>query len=191
MPSEQKMLFFTRDLYRRYNSADDEVALAADAEWEAAIVRYHQHLSTLRETMPSQIIELSELCLHDGEILQRKEEQHPLDLFWFDRQPGSVAPFFWYGLATVAIRLDDELVTLFYFLCDHMAQQPAPKDWPFSKERAHWLYDEVHPQKGHPGRFVHLVLLSSGVVMTIPFVSVLISRFSLSGAESESKKQTA
>ena len=69
------MQFFTPELYRRYNSQDDEIALAADAEWEAAIVRYHQHLATLREKMPSQVIELSELCLHDGEILQRQEQQ--------------------------------------------------------------------------------------------------------------------
>lgn len=31
------MQFFTPELYRRYNAEDDETALAADAEWEAAI----------------------------------------------------------------------------------------------------------------------------------------------------------
>ena len=57
------MLFFTPELYRRFNSQDDEIALAADAEWEAAIARYHQHLATLHEKMPSEVIELSRLCL--------------------------------------------------------------------------------------------------------------------------------
>src|SRR5207244_12260648 len=33
MPSDQKMLFFTPELYRRFNSRDQAEALAADAEW--------------------------------------------------------------------------------------------------------------------------------------------------------------
>jgi len=98
---------------------------------------------------------------------------------------------FWYGLATLAVRLDNELVTLFYFLCDHMTEQPAAKDWPFSKKREHWLYDEVHWQGGDCGRFTHLILLSSGVVLTIPFGTVLISRVPLSPVSAESGKQSA
>ena len=35
------------------------------------------------------------------------------------------------------------------------------------------------------------ILLSSGVVLTIPFLTVLISRFSLSPASAESGKQSA
>jgi len=192
MPSEHSMLFFTPELYRCYNSQDDEIALAADAEWEAAIVRYHQHLATLREKMPSQVVELSRLCLHDGEILQRQEQQHPLSIGCFEDWPGPPRLWpFWYGLATLAVRLDNELVTLFYFLCDHMNEQPAAKDWPFSKKREHWLYDEVHWQGGDCGRFAHLILLSSGVVLTIPFGTVLISRVPLSPVSAESGKQSA
>jgi hypothetical protein len=48
MPSLHKILFFTPELYRRYNSQREKTALAADAEWEAAIVRYHEYLATLR-----------------------------------------------------------------------------------------------------------------------------------------------
>jgi hypothetical protein len=130
--------------------------------------------------MPSQVMELSKLCLHDGEILQRQEQQQPVSNGCFDDRPGS--PRFgpvWYGIATLGVRLDDELVTLFYFLCDHMAEQPAAEDWPFCKKREHWLYDEIHWHGG--GSFTHLILLSSGAVLTIPFATGLISRFSLSG----------
>src|SRR5260370_14240869 len=145
MPSEHKMLFFTPELYRRYNSQDDEIALAADAEWEAAIVRYQQHLAALQQKMPSQVVELSRLCLHDGEILQRQEQQHPLSISCFEDWPGPPQFWpFWYGLATVAVRLDEDLLTLFYFLSDHMTELPAAEDWPFSKKRKLWLYDEVH-----------------------------------------------
>jgi hypothetical protein len=186
------MLFFTPDLYRRYNSQDDEIALAADAEWEAAIVRYHQHLAKLRERMPTQVIELSTLCLHDGEILHKQEQQQPLSGGCFEDWPGPSRLWpFWCGLATLAVRLDNELVILLYFLCDHMTEQPAAKDWPFSKKREHWLYDEVHWQGSDRGTFAHLILLSSGVVVTIPFGTVSISRFHLSQVSAESGKQSA
>jgi hypothetical protein len=185
------MLFFTPELYRRFNSQDDEIALAADAEWEAAIVRYRQHLASLSDKMPSQVIELSELCLHDGEILQRQEQQHPLSSSCLDDPPG-FPPFWpiWYGSAILALRFDHELVTLFYFLCDHMAERPAAADWPFSKEREHWLYDEVHWQGGDRGGFTHLILLSSGVVLAIPFATVVISRFSLSPVSAKTGKHS-
>jgi hypothetical protein len=186
------MVFFTPELYRRYSSLDDKIALAADTEWEAAIARYHLHLATLHEKMPSQMIELSRLCLHDGEILQRQEQQHPLSIWCFEDRPGPPGFWpFWCGLGTLAVRLEDELVTLLYFLCDHITEQPAAADWPFSKKREHWLYDEVHRQSGDRGRFTHLILLSSGVVLTIPFGTVLISRFPLSPASAESSKQSA
>jgi len=186
------MLFFTPELYRRYNSQDDETALAADAEWEAAIVRYQQHLAALQEKMPSQVVELSRLCLHDGEILQRQEQQHPLSISCFEDWPGPPRFWpFWYALATVAVRLDDDLATLAYFLSDHMTEQPADEDWPFSKKREHWLYDEIHWHGNDRGGFTHLILLSSGVVLTIPFATVLISRFPLSPVSAESGKQSA
>lgn len=186
------MQFFTSELYLRYNAPDEATALAADAEWEAAIARYHQHLNGLYEKMPSQVVELSKLCLHDGEILQREEQQHPLSFGCLEDWPGPSRFWpMWYGLATVAVRIEDEVVTLFYFLCDHLSVQPAPEQWPFRKAREHWLYDEIHWQRGDRGRFTHLVLLSSGVVLTIPFGTVSISRFALAPGTSERGKQSA
>jgi hypothetical protein len=192
MPSKDKMLFFTPELYLRYNSQDDGIALAADAEWEAAIVKYQDHLASVHEKMPSQVAELSRLCLHDGDILKRQEQLGPLSSGCIEGWPGP--PQFlplWYGLATLFVRFENELVTLFYFLCDHMTEESAADNWPFSKKREHWLYDEVHWQGGDAGRFTHLILLSSGVVLTIPFVTVLISRVPLSPAGAESGKQSA
>jgi hypothetical protein len=188
MRSDHTMQFFTPELYRRYNSPDDAIALAADAEWETAIVQYRQYLSELDEKMPSEVMELSKLGLHDGEILQREEQHHPLAVRYFEGGPSALRHWpFWYGLAILAVRLDEELVTLFYFLSDHVVVQPAAEDWPFSKEREHWLYDEVHWRPGNLGNYAHLILLSSGIVLAIPFSSVSISRFSLSSAESSKR----
>ena len=191
MPSDQKMLFFTPELYRRFNSRDQAEALAADAEWEQAIARYGEHLAKFQEKLPSQVAKLSELCLHDGEILLREEQQQPLDIWCFDDWPGPRFWPFWFGVATLAVKLDDKVVTLFYFLCDHMAEQPAPQDWPFSNKREHWLYDELHWQQGNRGRFTHLILLSSGVVLSIPFSTVVITSIPISPADAEGGKQSA
>ena len=107
---------------------------------------------------------------------------------------GPISPWFWplwHGLATLAVRLDDELVTLFYFLSDHMKEEAPAEDWPFSKKREHWLYNEVHGQKDDRSRFTHVILLSGGAVLTIPFFTVSISRFALSPAIAEHGKQSA
>ena len=117
MPSKHRMLFFTPELYLRYNSQDDKLALAADAEWESAIVRYHHHLATVREKMPPQVDELSRLCLHDGEILSRQERQVPLDSGCYEGYPGPPRSFpFWCELATLFVRLENEVVALFLLL---------------------------------------------------------------------------
>jgi hypothetical protein len=191
MPSELKMLFFTPELYRRFNAPDDDTVLAADAEWETAIARYHEHVEKLRAKMPSEVAELAKLCLHDGEILQRQEQQHPVGRWYLDQsQYGPFWPL-WLGLAILAVQLDNEVVTLFYFLSDHVTEQPAAKDWPFSKAREHWLYDEIHVQGPDRDRFIHLILLSGGVVLTIPFATVAISRFPLSQVGAAGGKHSA
>jgi hypothetical protein len=171
------MLFFTPELYLRFNSPDDAIALAADEEWEQATARYGEYLAGFRGKLPSPVAKLSELCLHDGEILLRQEEQQPLDK--------------WCGVATLAVKLSDEVETLFYLLWDYISEQPAPQDWPFSKKREHWLYDEVHRQPGDRGRFTHVILLSSGVVLSIPFSTVMINSIRISPADPEKGKQSA
>jgi uncharacterized protein with WD repeat len=70
----------TPELYLRFNSRDDALALAADAEWEKAIASYNAHLESLRGKMPTQVINLSKMCLHDADVLLRQEQQEPFEL---------------------------------------------------------------------------------------------------------------
>lgn len=192
MPSDEKMLFFTPQLYQRFNSQDEAEALAADAEWETAIARYDAHLQGFSAKMSSQVAELSRLSLHDAEILVRREEQHPVDSLRFADDYPFPPPFWpnWYGAYAVAAKLDNEVVMLFYFLLDHVREQPAPQDWPFSKRQEHWLYDELHWQGSSRWRFTHLILLSTGIVLSIPFSTVSITRIPLALSD-EGGKQSA
>jgi hypothetical protein len=62
------MKFFTRDLYRRCQSSDEDVVEAASEEWEQANERYERHLRDLEKRMPAQVRELSSLLLHDARV---------------------------------------------------------------------------------------------------------------------------
>jgi hypothetical protein len=189
MLSEQTMRFFTPELYLRFNSPDDAVAMAADAEWETAITRYNAHLESFRSKMPSQVVALSKMCLHDAEVLSRQGQQEPFELAAHNKDY-PWAP--WHGVFTLAVRHADQVLAVLYFLRDHVAEKPPTQDWPFSKSREHWLYDEIDYVSGAGEHFIHHVLLSTGVVLSIPFTAVLIMHFPVAQAESEERsKQTA
>jgi len=137
-PSEQAMKFFKPELFIRFNSADDDEADRADEEWEAAISAYREHLDGLRDQMPSQVKILAGLCLHDAELLACEQKIEP----FFPISPFEPFPF-WSGIAILSIRKGDEIISLIYALWDRVLEHPPEGEWPFSKLRTHWLYDEV------------------------------------------------
>jgi hypothetical protein len=55
------------------------------------------------------------------------------------------------------------------------------KQWPFSKERVHWLYDELDTDDRHPGLFWHRILWSDGQVTEIPLVDVVVHSLPANG----------
>jgi hypothetical protein len=55
----------------------------------------------------------------------------------------------------------------------------APEGWRFSKIQEQWLYDEVDQMDDLRGPFVHRIMLSTGITLEIPFVSVIIHRFTV------------
>ncbi|MEX0867403.1 MAG: hypothetical protein WD030_08585 [Pirellulales bacterium] len=171
-PSESPMQFFTPELFVRFNSPDEAQANQADEDWEAAVANYRRHLEGLEDRMPSQVKRLTELSLHDTELLGMNEDVEPL--------PSSQLEPFWFAIAIVSLKRDNELLSLIYVLWDRLREFAAPERWPFSDRRPHWLYDEIHQAPGHEGaRFVHRVLLSDGRVFEIPFLTVLTQTVAL------------
>ncbi len=181
------MKFFTPELFIKFNSPDDEVADRADENWEAAIRGYRTHLEGLRDQIPSQVKELAGLSLHDAELLACELPIEPL-LALSDIQPFPL----WFGFAILSVKQGDEIFSLFYILWDRVRRYQPMDSWPFSKLRAHWLYDEVDVDPIGRGMFLHRVLLSDGTVVEIPFVSVLIHNFPLQERrQSDASRQIA
>lgn len=171
------MRFFTPELYVRFNSSVDEEADRANEAWETAFSEYRKHLDAIRDRMPSQVRKLVELCLHDAELLACEQAVEPHSPFPFE--PFGTPPF-WSAMAIVSLKQGKKIVSLIYRLWDRIREHPAPEGWPFSKDRTHWLYDEVDLASGQRGAFVHRVLLSDGRVLEIPFVSLFVQSLPLS-----------
>jgi len=167
------MRFFTPELYLQFNSSDDGVADRANETWEKAIEDYRSHLEAIRDGMSSQVKKVAELDLHDAEVLGMEFQSlsPPPPQFW----PGP----FWSALAILSLKHDKTIQSLIYTLWDRVREYQAKEDWPFSKSRKHWLYDEVDLAKEGRGAFLHRILFSDGSVVEVPFVSAVISTVKL------------
>ena len=172
------MNYFTPELYQRFNSFDVEEAERADEDWDRAEAAYKERLATIRPHLPSQVARLSELCLHDTLVVSRVEQAEPAGGF-FGWPPPWPLPWLWSAAAIVSVVAGEEVVSLIYCLSDHIATREAPEGWRFSKLQEQWLYDEVDIMNDTRGPFIHRILLSTGVTLEIPFVSVLIHRFTV------------
>jgi hypothetical protein len=166
-PSEPFMRFFTPDLYLRFNSPHDEVADEANDAWEEAIAKYQEHLDRLRKKMPPAVQRLADLCLHDAEIIEIREED--VDTLRSANAAETVIAPPGLRLGILSARQEHQAVSIFYILKGSIREYAAPGNWPFSKERTHLLYDEIDSDGDHPSGFVHRMLLSDGTVLEIAF----------------------
>jgi hypothetical protein len=176
-PSEQVMRFFKPELYMQFNSPDDREADEAQSDWEEAIHNYQKHLDTIREQLPSQVQKLADLSLHDAELRAMAESLEP-----FFPSPGAPPWPLWSAVAILSLKHGDNILSLIYFLADRIRKHPLP-DWPFSKVRLHWLYDEIDVVSDRG--FLHRVLLSDGTVVEIPFVSAVVHSLPLEASDKE------
>jgi len=174
------MRYFTPELYQQFNSFDVDEAERADEGWDRAEAAYKERLERIREHLPSQVVRLSELCLHDALVVARVEQAEPARQFDFSNGTHPFPlPFVWTAVAIISLTLGEEVISLISSLGDHINTREAPEGWRFSKLQERWLYDEVDLMNDHRGPFVHRILLSTGMTLEIPFVSVIIHRFTV------------
>src|SRR5260370_23232966 len=138
MPAEKIMRFFTPELYMQFNSPDDEVSDRANQAWEDALRGYKQLLETIRPRMPSQVRKVSELCLHDAEVLGFEQEIQSLFPFPEPFWPGPL----WSAVAILSLKQECTVWSLIYMLWDRVRHNAATEEWQFSKSPKLWLYDE-------------------------------------------------
>jgi hypothetical protein len=174
------MKYFTPELYQQFNSLDVEEAERADEAWDKAEAAYRERLSRVRKDMPPPVVKLSELCLHDALVVSRV-----LDKPYSFPAPGPCP-----GITIISVTLGEEVVSLIYGLSGHTTVTDAPEGWRFSKLQEQWLYDEVDMMDDHQGPFIHRILLSTGTTLEIPFVSVIVHRFTVP-AVTKAAKQSA
>ena len=167
------MRFFTPELFVRFNSADDDQADEANGAWEAALCAYRRHLSQIGNQLSPSARQLSELCPHDAELL-------PIKL-GTELPAAPLEPHSFSEVAILPLQQEGQIVLLVYSLWDHIRESPPAPNWPFSKFRPHWLYDEVDLAP-RTGEFVHRVLVSDGRVLEIPFLSVVLHSFAVETA---------
>jgi hypothetical protein len=185
------MKYFTPELYQQFNSLDVEEAERADEAWDRAEAAYRKQLTKNRKHMPSQVRALAELCLHDAMVVSREEQVQPAgETPLLPELPPFRLPYLWTAVAIVSVTLGKEVISLIYSLSDHTTSMEAPEGWRFSKLQEQWLYDEVDIPKDGRGPFVHRILFSTGITLEIPFVSVIIHKFTMP-AVSKVTKQSA
>jgi hypothetical protein len=160
-PSDLGMRFFTPELYLRFSSNDDAIADQADREWEVAVQAYQQHLQHIHSQLPDDVRKLTQLCLHDAELL--KYEHSPAAQSW----PETVI---------LAVQQGQTMSTAIYLIAGHPAEIPAPANWSVGRGPVQWLYDEVAvAERGYK----HRILFSDGHVLVIPFQSVILHTFAI------------
>jgi hypothetical protein len=130
------MKYFTPELYQQLNSFDVGEAERADEAWDRAEAAYKERLAKICEYMPSQVVKLSELCLHDALVVSREEQVQPAGECRFN---GGLYPFplasLWTAVAIVSVTVGEEVISLIYCLNDHVALKDAPEGWRFSKHQ--------------------------------------------------------
>ena len=159
------MKYFTPELYLLYNSNDDKVADQAQESWDQAIDEYKRYLKDHRGKMPSKVRMLAEkCCFHDSPLLS-----------WQTHEPSGSSKSASPRVLTLGLHQGNEMVVLYYFLTDSPKESRRPRNWPFSHERKHWLYDEIAITAA--AVFMHQILWSDGSELAIPFADVIVDRF--------------
>ena len=161
--SDDEFKFFTRELYVKFNSLNEQEADEADVEWERAVRDYRAHLASLAKRLPTDVEQLSTLCLHDAELIDAEE-------LFLTRLSDS-------AVVGVKLREDDDLwraYFILYSLFEEVREVAPPPKWPYPDAPFQWMYDEVDVSEGRRKRFIHRIMLSDGRVVVVPFTHVNI-----------------
>ncbi len=144
------MKYFTQDLLKRFQADDDDIADAAQGEWDRKSEEYRRHLGALRNHLPRDFrTMLDDYRLHDAHVVAR-----------FASLIGDKRLYF------IEIRPEgspDHPLLLTYVLDDG----PQPPDL---HGGCYWLYDEVDiVSRTAPLVFSHAITFTDGTELALYF----------------------
>jgi hypothetical protein len=156
------MKFFIPELYVRFGSPDDDVALPAHEEWERVIRRYRRHYKKIEAQLPLMLRKFhGEQCLHDADVFA--PAILPANAPWNGREVVIIAQ----QVNTLFPEFVNTLAILQYSIAaEPVIEVPLQADV-FRKVQPIWLYEEVDVIK--PGVFSHEILISDGRVIKLLF----------------------
>jgi hypothetical protein len=157
------MKFFTPELYVRFGSLDDDVADAANEEWERALKRYQRHYKKIAPHLPESLRHFhDEQCLHDADIVGPAWLSlctlpwNAKDVVIVAQQVNTLLPEYLNTLAILQYAVTE----------DPVVEKPVTAAV-FKAGQPNWLYEEVDLIS--PGVFQHEILISDGRVIRIRF----------------------
>src|SRR5690242_17886423 len=142
------MRYFTPELYLQLQSSDDSVVDKAMEMWDAATAAYGSDLTKIRGEMPPQARHITELCLHDWDLVDVIDGS--------DEKPGT--------LATIMLKHEKRFTILCYWLSGKVQRIDPPGEW-FLTNNVQWLYDEVDLLDETRRTFIHRILFSDGTTL--------------------------
>ncbi len=152
------MRFFTRDLYRRTRSDDDDVLDAAAEEWECANEAYRAHRAAIEPLMTAGVREMAGLLLHDAEVRTLARENGRLHLVLHKDIPPR------------------DLVLLDYELVGEPSVETftdAPRPWEAATD---FQFDELDAEREGGGVvFTQAIVLGSGWLVRLRFRDVRVT----------------
>ena len=158
------MKYFTPDLLARFGSRDDEIADAANDEWEQLSKRYCEHLKTIYPDLPSSARALADgPPLHDARVVDIgvDDQFHRLAVHLVPEGAPNKRIHVEYHLAGVPV------------LVEHSEDrnEHAPLEW---------LYDEFDllPGTGSPV-WTHSILFTRGLELQAPFTEMVVRTYRL------------
>lgn len=156
------MKYFTPELYVRFNSPDEKEVEDAHEQWERSIELYQDHLQAISRRLTDSVRVLANsLCLHDAIVLSVTGMPMPLEVVSLPVTNGTAS------LAVLTTRHGPTMACLVYLLAQQPSIHPSATEWPFSKDKLHWLYDEFDVLPN--GIQQHEVLLSDGRAIKFQF----------------------
>jgi hypothetical protein len=164
------MKYFTAERYLSLGNLDNEQSfLAAQQQWEEALVAYRDHLKRIRKKLPRSLGQLVEsVYLHDARVLTMSQSNQD---FFITLQP---------------LSLPTHLIVLSYSLVEEPVIEQNVLPPQRCREPIEWLYDELDldrlegprglPDPAGKPTIRHDILLSNGWEVRLRFRSAWVKR---------------